>query len=385
MIRLSVPSIENDDLEAVRQVLQTGMLVQGANVAAFEQSVSALVQTNHAVAVSNGTATLHLALLALDVRPGDLVIVTSYSWLSTANVVELCGAQPVFTDIEPDTFNMSVKSLEATLERLMANPDSARRVKAILPIHAFGLMADMTHILKLAGRYNLPVIEDAACALGASQHGRQAGSLGVMGSFSFHPRKAVTTGEGGVITANDPDIVWRLKALRNHGLDPNSSTPKFVMPGYNYRLTDFQAALGVTQMAKLERVVKARQVAAKQYDQLLQGSGLQAPFVPEGSTHVYQSYVTLLPAEAAPSRAELITALRSEGIETNIGTWHMPLTDYYQKRYGYRPGDFPNADAVFARAFTLPLFEGITLEQQKQVVERIVASIQPRMLEKAGR
>jgi perosamine synthetase len=375
MIRLSVPSIENDDLEAVREVLQTGMLVQGSHVAAFERSVRDLVQTDHAVAVSNGTATLHLALLALDVRPGDLVIVTSYSWLSTANVVELCGAQPVFTDIEPDTFNMSVDSLRATLERLMANPDSARRVKAILPIHAFGLMADMTRILELADQYDLPVIEDAACALGASQHGKQAGSLGVMGSFSFHPRKAVTTGEGGVITAHNPDIVWRLKALRNHGLDPNSSTPKFVMPGYNYRMTDFQAALGVTQMAKLERVVKARQAAAKQYDQLLQGTGLQAPFVPEGSNHVYQSYVTLLPADFAPSRAELITGLRSEGIETNIGTWHMPLTDYYQKRYGYRTGDFPNADNVFARAFTLPLFEGITLKQQKTVVESVQSKL----------
>jgi perosamine synthetase len=372
MIRLSVPSIENDDLEAVRQVLQTGMLVQGANVAAFEQSVSALVQTNHSVAVSNGTATLHLALLALDVRPGDLVIVTSYSWLSTANIVELCGAQPVFTDIEPDTFNMSVESLEATLKRLMSNPDSARRVKAILPIHAFGLMADMTRILALAGRYNLPVIEDAACALGASQLGRQAGSLGVMGSFSFHPRKAVTTGEGGVITANDSDIVWRLKALRNHGLDPNSSTPKFVMPGYNYRMTDFQAALGVTQMAKLERVVAARQNAAQRYDKLLQGTYLQAPVVPEGSTHVYQSYVTLLPASVASHRAQWISELRAQGIETNIGTWHMPLTDFYQQRYGYQLGDFPNADDVFARAFTLPLFESITLEQQTHVVSSIL-------------
>jgi perosamine synthetase len=369
MIRLSVPSIEADDLKAVQDVLETGFLVQGPNVIAFEKAVAEKVGTQFAVAVSNGTATLHLALLALDVRPGDIVIVTSYSWLSTANVIELCGAQPVFTDIDPDTFNMSAQSLRETLERLMANRDTARRVKAILPIHAFGLMADMPRILEIAEQYGLPVIEDAACALGASQQGRQAGSWGVMGSFSFHPRKAVTTGEGGIVTTNDPEIAWRLKVLRNHGLDPDSSTPKFVMPGFNYRMTDFQAALGVTQMAKLNRVVTARQVAAKRYDQLLQSSSLQAPMVPNGSEHVYQSYVSLLPKDAAANRTKLIADLRVQGIETNIGTWHMPMTDYYQKRYGYRLGDFPNADDVFARAFTLPLFEGITPEQQKQVVE----------------
>jgi perosamine synthetase len=381
MIRLSIPSIEADDLKAVQDVLETGFLVQGANVLAFEKAVANQVGTKFAVAVSNGTATLHLALLALDLRPGDMVIVTSYSWLSTANVIELCGAQPVFTDIEPDTFNMSIQSLQDTLERLMANRDTARRVKAILPIHAFGLMADMPRILEIAEQYGLPVIEDAACALGASQQGQQAGSWGVMGSFSFHPRKAVTTGEGGIITTNDPKIAWRLKVLRNHGLDPNASTPKFVMPGFNYRMTDFQAALGVTQMAKLERVVKARQVAAKRYDQLLQDSSLQSPTVPNGSEHVYQSYVTLLPEDAAANRAKLISDLRAEGIETNIGTWHMPLTDYYQKRYGYRLGDFPNADAVFARAFTLPLFEGITPEQQQYVVENVVALIQSPVLQ----
>jgi perosamine synthetase len=381
MIRLSIPSIEADDLKAVQDVLETGFLVQGANVVAFEKAVAEQVGTKFAVAVSNGTATLHLALLALDVRPGDLVIVTSYSWLSTANVIELCGAQPIFTDIEPDTFNMSVHSLQETLERLMANRDTARRVKAILPIHAFGLMADMPRILEIAEQYGLPVIEDAACALAASQQGQQAGSWGVMGSFSFHPRKAVTTGEGGIITTNDPEIAWRLKVLRNHGLDPDSSTPKFVMPGFNYRMTDFQAALGVTQMAKLERVVTARQTAAKLYDQLLRDSRLQAPTVPNGSQHVYQSYVTLLPEDAAANRAKLISDLRAEGIETNIGTWHMPLTDYYQKRYGYRLGDFPNADAVFARAFTLPLFEGITPEQQQYVVENVVALIQPPVLQ----
>jgi dTDP-4-amino-4,6-dideoxygalactose transaminase len=255
MIRLTIPSIDEDDLHAVREVLASGYLVQGKKVAAFEQIVADYVGTKYAVVVSNCTAALHLSLLALDVRPGDLVLVTAYSWLSTANVIELCGAHPVFVDISPDSFNMNPDCLKKALERLMTATDSGRRVKAILPVHTFGQMADMPAILKLAELYNIPVIEDAACALGATLHGRQAGTWGMMGCFSFHPRKAITTGEGGILTTNDSALASRLRALRNHGQDPDASSPDFIMPGFNYRMTEFQAALGITQMAKLDRII----------------------------------------------------------------------------------------------------------------------------------
>jgi dTDP-4-amino-4,6-dideoxygalactose transaminase len=371
MIRLTIPSIEEDDLQAVREVLASGYLVQGQRVTAFEQAIADYVGTKYAVAVSNCTAALHLALLALDVRPGDLVLVTAYSWVATANVIELCGAQPVFVDIQPDTFNMDPQALEPILTRLMSNPDTARRVRAILPVHTFGQMADMPAILELAQRYGLPVVEDAACALGATLNGQQAGSWGVMGCFSFHPRKAITTGEGGMITTNDPVLVRRLRALRNHGQDPDAATPTFIMPGFNYRITEFQGALGLTQMSKLDRIIQARRSLAANYDLLLREVEFQFPIVAKGHLPVYQSYIMLLPEKTVPSRADLIADLKKNDIETNIGTWHMPLTSYFSTRYGYQTGDFPITDQIFARALTLPLYENLTLADQKNVVNSI--------------
>jgi len=367
MIRLTIPSIENDDLEAVKKVLEAGYLVQGERVAAFEKIVADYVGTKYAVAVSNCTAALHTSLFALDVRLGDLVIVTAYSWLSTANVIELCGAQPVFVDIDPDTFNMDPNCLEATLNRLMNISETASRVKAILPVHTFGQLADMPEILDLANRYNLPVIEDAACALGATLYDQQAGIWGKMGCFSFHPRKAITTGEGGIIVTNDAAFARRLRALRNHGQDPDAPLPDFIMPGFNYRMTELQAALGLTQMAKIDRIIAARRRLAAHYDELLQGTQLQAPKVAPGSQPVYQSYVVLLPERAAACRAEMIACLKEQGIETAIGTWHIPMTTYFRSRYGYRIDDFPVVDAVFARSLTLPLHERLTPEEQKRV------------------
>jgi dTDP-4-amino-4,6-dideoxygalactose transaminase len=372
MIRLTIPSIEDEDLEAVRAALASGYLVQGARVAAFEQAVAEYVGARYAVAVSNCTAALHLGLLALDLRPGDLVIVTAYSWPATANVVELCGAQPVFVDIRPDTFNLDPACLELALSRLMAVGDTARRVKAILPVHTFGQVADMPAILNAANRYGLPVIEDAACALGATLHGRQAGTLGNLGCFSFHPRKAITTGEGGMVTTDDLTLARRLRALRNHGQDPDAPVPDFIMPGFNYRLTEFQAALGVSQMAKLDRVIAARRDLAARYDALLAGTAIQIPYRNHGSQPVYQSYVVLLPERRAAHRPDLIRRLREQGIETTIGTWHMPITSYFRTRYGYQAGDFPITDQVFARSLTLPLYESLSSGDQEYVVGKLL-------------
>lgn len=371
MIRLTIPSIEEDDLESVREVLASGYLVQGPRVAAFEQAVADYVGSKYAVAVSNCTAALHLALLALDVGPGDLVMVTAYSYVATANVIELCGAKPVFVDIQPDTFNLDPSCLEEALQPLMNNADTRQRVKAILPVHTFGQMADMPAILKVAARYNLPVVEDAACALGATLHGRQAGTWGVMGCFSFHPRKAITTGEGGLITTNDAGIARQLRALRNHGQDPDASSPDFIMPGFNYRLTEFQAALGLTQLKKLERIIAARRRLARAYDRLLTDTPVQPPMRAGGSEPVYQSYVALVPPETATHRTDLIRHLKEQGIETTIGTWHMPLTTYFRSRYGYREGDFPIADQVFKRSLTLPLYERLTEQEQNHVAQTL--------------
>ena len=369
MIRLTIPSIEENDIQAVSEVLRSGYLVQGSQVKAFEEKVATYIGTCYAVAVSNCTAALHLSLLALDVQAGDLVIVTAYSWISTANVIELCGARPVFVDIRPDTFNLDPDCLAATLSKLMTDSATAKRVKAILPVHTFGQMADMPAILDLASQYGLPVVEDAACALGASLNGKQAGSWGLMGCFSFHPRKAITTGEGGIITTNDAALVRKLKALRNHGMDPDASSPNFIMPGFNYRMTEFQAALGLTQMAKLDRIITTRKQLAANYDKLFLGTSIQPPLVDVGNCPVYQSYVVLLPKDLTKSRQTLIQQLREKDIETTIGTYNMPMTSYFSNKYGYHFREFPVTDDVAARSLTLPLYEILSKDDQKKILD----------------
>jgi len=371
MIRLTIPSIDEDDLQAVREVLESGYLVQGPKVAAFEQIIADYVGSKYAVAVSNCTAALHISLLALGIQPGDTIAVTAYSWLSTANVIEMCGAKPVFVDICPDTFNMNPASLKKVLFELMASVQESEKPKAILPVHTFGQMADMKGISKLADEYDLPVIEDAACALGTTLEDRQAGTLGKLGCFSFHPRKAITTGEGGLVVTNDKILARKLRALRNHGLDPEAKLPDFIMAGFNYRMTEFQAALGITQMAKLDRIIAARRRLAANYDKLLQDTSVRAPTVAAGSQPVYQSYVVLLPRRYAPHRVELITRLREHGIETTIGTWHMPMTSYFRTKYGYKQGDFPVADQIFACSLTLPLHEKMLESEQRYVIRAL--------------
>jgi dTDP-4-amino-4,6-dideoxygalactose transaminase len=319
--------------------------------------------------VSSCTAALHLSLLALDVGPGDLVATSAFSWPAAANAAEVCGAKPLFVDVLPDTLNVD----PAKLERALA--DHAPRVKAVVPVHAFGQMADMGAVAEICARRNIPVVEDAACALGASFGGRQAGSFGLLGCFSFHPRKAITTGEGGAIVTGDAALARKLRALRNHGLDPASTSPDFLMPGLNCRMTEFQAAMGRVQMAKLDRIVEARRRLAERYGRLLAGTKVLPPALAPGAWPVFQSYVARLPAEAAPRRAKIIAGLREDGIETTIGTWHVPLIRCYRDRYGYREGDFPGTDEAFARALTLPLYEELSENDQDTVISRLLARL----------
>lgn len=366
MIRLTVPSIDETDIAAVAEVLRSGHLVQGPVVAEFERAIADYVDVRHAIAVSNCTAALHLSLLAAGIGPGDRVAVTAYSWPATANVIRHCGAEPVFIDIDPHTFNMDAAKLESVLRG---------GVRAVLPVDAFGLMADLPTICALAATYGAVVIEDAACAIGADIDGRRAGTWGIAGCFSFHPRKAITTGEGGVVTTNDPDVARVARSLRNHGLDPDAASPDFIMAGYNLRLTEMQAAMGTVQMGKVERVIGARSALADGYAALLEGSDLQLPTAPPGYRHVYQSYVVLLPRNAAARRPAIIQALRERGVESTIGTYHIPMTTYFRARQGVSPGDYPTTDDVAARALTLPLFEGMAADQQALVADVLLETL----------
>jgi dTDP-4-amino-4,6-dideoxygalactose transaminase len=360
MIRLAKPSIDENDINAIANVLRTGFLIQGAKVAEFEKATNGYIQAKHCIAVNNCTTALQLSLLALDVRPGDLVLVTAYSWLSTANVIELCGAIPVFVDINPDTFNMDSKQLEALLTRLKKNRTIYGRVKAVIPVHTFGLMADMFAINEIADRYNLPVIEDAACAFGAKQKGMHAGSIGKLGCFSFHPRKAITTGEGGLVVTDDETLANKIRALRNHGIEMINGKAEFTMPGFNFRMTEFQAAFGLVQLQKFERITNSRKKIAAKYTSCLASSELEFQKVAPEFEHVYQSFITLLPAAIMDRRDEIIQSMKKKDIEVQIGTWHMPLTQYYRTRYGYKDGDFPHTDRVFKTSISLPLHEDLT-------------------------
>jgi len=365
LIRLGSPSVGAEEAEAISQVLQTGFLVQGERVRAFEGQIAAAARSSDAVVVSSGTAALHLALLALGVRPGDLVAVPTYSWPATANAVGLCGAQPLFVDIDERTFNMDPERLADAMRPL-------GRVKAILPVHAFGGMADMPAILDVATRHDAYVIEDAACALGAWLQGRPAGAWGMLGCFSFHPRKVITTGEGGAVTTSRPELARRLRTLRNHGLDPLSSTPEFVTPGFNYRLTEFQAAMGLVQMKRLSELVGHRRRAAEEYDRLLEGTGIRKPLALEPSAHIYQAYVVMLPRAAADRQPQIISRLRGRSIEVGIGTHHIPLTRFWAQQGGHAKGDFPVTDDVAGRAIALPMHSKITVDEQRRVVAALL-------------
>lgn len=361
MIPLTVPLIEDDDLAAVAEVLRSGMLVQGARVAEFERLVAAEVGTEHAVAVSSGTAALHLALLALGVGPGDTVAVPTYSWPATANVVELVGARVRFVDIEPDTWAMDPQALAAVDEPLAA----------VIPVHPFGVMADLPALSAAAP--GVPVIEDAACALGAARDGATAGSVGELGCFSFHPRKAITTAEGGMVTTSSAALDAELRRWRAHGMVPGTAPTDFDLPGLNYRLTEMQGALGITQMGKLARVVDARRAGAAVYDALLAGTAVQPPATVAGSEPVLQSYVAVLPE--GTDRKALIAACAEQGVQTQVGTTPIPFTTYYREKYSLLPEHFPVTRDREPRALTLPLFPDITAEQQQRVVDVVLAAL----------
>jgi dTDP-4-amino-4,6-dideoxygalactose transaminase len=236
-------------------------------------------------------------------------------------------------------------------------------------------MANMEVVTELATQYGASVIEDAACALGASLGGRAAGTWGRLGCFSFHPRKAVTTGEGGVVTTDDSTLADRVRALRNHGQDPNAQAPDFVMPGLNYRMTDFQAALGIVQLRKFDEILRRRRQLAAQYKRLLDPTGIETPQALETSAHVFQSYVVLLPSRTARQRDRVIASMRASEIETTIGTYHLPLTTYWRKVGGYAAGDFPGTDDVSSRAVALPLHTRLTYEEQVTVVEGLARAL----------
>ena len=304
-IPITRPVLGDSELSAIAAVLDSGFLVQGTRVAEFERLIAEHVGKAHAVAVSNCTTALRVALLALGTRPGDTVVVAPYSWVATANVIELCGATPVFVDIDPATMNMDPQLLRARLEMLKASGEIAS-TRAVMPVHTFGNPAGIGELVEIAAEYNVAVVEDAACALGATEDGRAAGSLGVIGCFSFHPRKIITTGEGGMLVTDDDQMADFARAFRNHGQQLVDGAVEFVMAGDNLRLTDIQGAIGVSQMARLPDLVDARTRLAERYDRLLAPIGIEPQR--RGNGAAVQSYVVLSPSGVPASEVISMSA-----------------------------------------------------------------------------
>lgn len=374
-IPLSRPSIGDEELREIAIPMRSGWLVQGPQAERFEQAFVSCTGASHAVSVASGTAALHIAMTALGVRPGDEVIVPGFTWVATANTVEYFGAKPVFCDIDLRNFSMDPAQIEALI---------TPRTVGIVPVHQFGASADMDAIMKIAHDRRLWVVEDAACALGTYYKGIHVGNFGKYGCFSFHPRKTVTTGEGGMLITADSSLAGLAVSMRNHGA-VKSSHDRFVSPekfrmsdhphiGYNYRLSDIHASIGIVQMRRLPAMTERRRVLALRYDTLLSElPWLRIPQAPADTMHGYQSYVCLFAPENPDKknvdrlsllRNAIMTSLEEKGIFTSQGT-HAPfMLGYYREKYGYDSHCCPQAYIAQELSMALPFFVDMTDEDQ---------------------
>lgn len=360
-VPLSRPDIREEDIGRVADVLRTGMLVQGHHVANLENAVSTLLGGARVRAVSSGTAALHLALLALGIGPGDEVIVPAFSFVATANVVELAGATPVFVDIDQTTFNMNPDGVEAAI---------TDRTRAIIPVHEFGLACEIERIMPIADRRGIPVVEDAACALGAASGGRHVGSFGTFGCFSLHPRKAITSGEGGLVSTCDGRLARRIEILRNHGIAEVGEDKQFVEAGFNYRLTEFQATLVHSQLARLARNLEHRTRVSAAYQAQIVNPALRLPQCPPGKTHAWQSFHVVLDDRLDRSAAR--RSLQAAGIQTSLGAQCIPAQAYYRAKYGGNSSrDFPHAYHAWQHGMVIPMYDALSLDDAAYVAEHL--------------
>lgn len=364
MIKIIVPEIKfRDAAKIIKEVIDSGILTKGPKVKQFEEAIAFFVGCKHSFATTSATTALHLALTALGIKRGDEVLVADFTFPATANVVVQAGAKPILVDIDLDTFNINLEDLEKKI---------TKKTKAIMPVDAFGCPVDMKRILRIAKKYKLKIIEDAACALGAEYYKRKCGALADVACFSFHPRKSITTGEGGMIVANSTALAQKIELLRNHGGEVSKSVPYFIFKeaGFNYRMSELQAALGVVQMKRIEQIIaKRREIAAIYNKKLASFDFLQTPKDPSYGKSNFQSYVVLLDRKI--NRNKVIKRMKERGIETTIGTYALHNQPFFIKSYGYKAGGLPNSFRAFRQALTLPLHNALSSRQIDYIVDSL--------------
>jgi len=367
-IPLALPYFDEEEIEEIKEVLDSGWVSQGPKTKEFEEAFAKYVGAKYAIAVTNCTAALHLSLLAIGVGKGDEVLVADFTYPATAHSVLYCGAKPIFIDVDPKTYNIDPELIEEKI---------TEKTKAIIPVHTFGQPADMEPIMEIAEDYGLRVIEDAACAHGAKYKNKFAGTIGDTGCFSFHARKGMTTGEGGMVVTNDRKLADEIRSLSIYGItstwDREKSEefiiPRFVKLGFNYKMSDISAAVGIVQLRKLEKMIERRRELARYWDENLQNLELiEPPYCSEDVRHVYQSYVALV--DKRINRNKLIERLRKEGIQTQIGTYACHVQPVYKSEQ-----KCPNSLDIFNRSLALPIYYKLKEEDIDIVVAHLKAAL----------
>jgi perosamine synthetase len=395
-IPITKPFFDEEEKLAVNETIESGWIVQGQKVAEFEKEFSKFVNVNYSVAVSSCTTALHLALLLLDVKEGDEVIVPSFTFVATANVVEYVKAKPVFADIDIKTFNISIDSILSIIES-----KKCKKLKVLMPVNLFVLCSPLDKILKIAKEYNLKVIEDSACGFGSYTNGKHSGTFGDIGCFSFHPRKIITSGEGGMLITNDEDIYKRAQKLRNHGAIINNTKDynlnSFYLSdydevGYNYRMTDLQASLGLIQLKRAQEILDKRyRIVKKYYNDLSNEEKILLPYVPDNYIHSYQSFVVLftygydlneilnkknedLLKKVISKKEKFIEYLSNVGIYTRQGTHAVHLLSYYKNKYKINTLDLYNSFLAHYLTISLPLYD-MNDNEYSYVIENIKSGL----------